>query len=44
VNGVDEVAQARIADVPSTLDESVVLLDVREDDECQRGRHLHIRR
>ena len=32
-----EVAQADIADVPSTFDESVVLLDVREDDEWQRG-------
>ena len=39
MNGMDEVqvAQARIADVPSTFDESVVLLDVREDDEWQRG-------
>jgi len=32
-----EVAQAQIADVPSTFDESVALLDVREDDEWQRG-------
>src|SRR5689334_3784233 len=32
-----EVAQAQIADVPTTLDGSVVLLDVREDDEWQRG-------
>lgn len=32
-----EVAQAQIADVPSTFDRSVVLLDVREDDEWQRG-------
>jgi rhodanese-related sulfurtransferase len=32
-----EVAQAQIADVPSTFDESVILLDVREDDEWQRG-------
>ena len=32
-----EVAQASIADVPSTFDGSVVLLDVREDDEWQRG-------
>ena len=31
------VPQVDIADVPSTLDESVVLLDVREDDEWQRG-------
>jgi rhodanese-related sulfurtransferase len=31
------VPQADIADVPSTFDESVVLLDVREDDEWQRG-------
>lgn len=36
---VDEqqVEQAPIADVPSSFDESVVLLDVREDDEWQRG-------
>ena len=32
-----EVAQAQIADVPSTFDGPVVLLDVREDDEWQRG-------
>jgi rhodanese-related sulfurtransferase len=32
-----EVAQAQIADVPSTLDGPVILLDVREDDEWQRG-------
>jgi rhodanese-related sulfurtransferase len=32
-----EVAQAQIADMPSTFDGSVVLLDVREDDEWQRG-------
>ena len=32
-----EVAQAQIVDVPSTFDGSVVLLDVREDDEWQRG-------
>ncbi|AGB26372.1 Rhodanese-related sulfurtransferase [Mycobacterium sp. JS623] len=32
-----EVTQAPIADVPSTFDGSVVLLDVREDDEWQRG-------
>jgi rhodanese-related sulfurtransferase len=33
----DEVMEARVADVPVTFDESVVLLDVREDDEWQRG-------
>jgi rhodanese-related sulfurtransferase len=33
----NEVAQAQIADVPSAFDGSVVLLDVREDDEWQRG-------
>ena len=33
----DEVVQAQIADVPVTFDESVVLLDVREDDEWARG-------
>ena len=32
-----EVGQAQIADVPATFDNSVVLLDVREDDEWQRG-------
>ncbi len=32
-----EVAQTQIADVPSTFDGSVVLLDVREDHEWQRG-------
>src|SRR4029078_333822 len=32
-----EVAHAQIADVPSTFDGSVVLLDVRENDEWQRG-------
>jgi rhodanese-related sulfurtransferase len=39
MNGMDEpqVAQAQIADVPSTFDGLVVLLDVREDDEWQRG-------
>jgi rhodanese-related sulfurtransferase len=39
MNDMDEaqVAQAQIADVPSTFDESVILLDVREDDEWQRG-------
>jgi rhodanese-related sulfurtransferase len=29
--------QAAISDVPTAFDESVVLLDVREDDEWQRG-------
>lgn len=33
----DEVAQVQVADLPATFDESVVLLDVREDDEWQRG-------
>src|SRR5215207_3661454 len=39
MNGMDEVEvpQAQIADVPSTFDGAVVLLDVREDDEWQRG-------
>jgi rhodanese-related sulfurtransferase len=32
-----EVTQAPIADVPPAFDGSVVLLDVREDDEWQRG-------
>lgn len=33
----DAVPQADIATVPPSFDESVVLLDVREDDEWQRG-------
>jgi rhodanese-related sulfurtransferase len=39
IDGMDEVevAQAQIVDVPSTFDGSVVLLDVRADDEWQRG-------
>jgi rhodanese-related sulfurtransferase len=39
MNAMDEVevAQARIADIPATFDGSVILLDVREDDEWQRG-------
>jgi rhodanese-related sulfurtransferase len=32
-----EVVHAEVSAVPLTLDESVVLLDVREDDEWQRG-------
>jgi rhodanese-related sulfurtransferase len=39
MGGVDdaEIVQVQITDVPSVFDESVVLLDVREDDEWQRG-------
>jgi rhodanese-related sulfurtransferase len=33
----DVVGVAEIADVPLMFDETVVLLDVREDDEWQRG-------
>ena len=33
----DEVHEARIDDVPLTFDHTAVLLDVREDDEWQRG-------
>jgi rhodanese-related sulfurtransferase len=33
----DAVPQADIATVPPNFDESVILLDVREDDEWQRG-------
>jgi rhodanese-related sulfurtransferase len=33
----DQVQEAQIADVPVTFDRSAVLLDVREDDEWQRG-------
>jgi len=32
-----EVAETDVADVPLTFDESVILLDVREDDEWLRG-------
>ncbi|BDX29742.1 sulfurtransferase [Mycobacterium antarcticum] len=32
-----EVGEAQITDVPTAFDHSVVLLDVREDDEWQRG-------
>jgi rhodanese-related sulfurtransferase len=32
-----EVTRASVFDVPTTFDQSVVLLDVREDDEWQRG-------
>jgi rhodanese-related sulfurtransferase len=32
-----EVTSAQVADVPAVFDEAVVLLDVREDDEWQRG-------
>lgn len=32
-----EVGEAQITDVPVALDHAVVLLDVREDDEWQRG-------
>jgi rhodanese-related sulfurtransferase len=32
-----EVLEAGVVDVPVTFDESVILLDVREDDEWQRG-------
>jgi rhodanese-related sulfurtransferase len=31
------VQQVEVTEVPTTFDESVVLLDVREDDEWQRG-------
>jgi rhodanese-related sulfurtransferase len=39
MKGMDEVeiSQAQIADVPTAFDNSVMLLDVREDDEWQRG-------
>lgn len=32
-----EVPQANIGEVPAAFDENVILLDVREDDEWQRG-------
>ncbi|MCP9275785.1 rhodanese-like domain-containing protein [Mycolicibacterium arenosum] len=31
------VVEADVAEVPTSFDESVILLDVREDDEWQRG-------
>src|SRR3954465_16047643 len=39
MNGMEEVevGQAQIADVPPRFDGSVILLDVREEDEWQRG-------
>ncbi|UXA17887.1 rhodanese-like domain-containing protein [Mycobacterium sp. SMC-4] len=39
MDGPDDagVRQAEIGEVPTTFDASVVLLDVREDDEWQRG-------
>ena len=39
MRGMDDatVPQAAIGDVPTTFDDTVVLLDVREDDEWQRG-------
>lgn len=33
----DEIPQADVSEVPAVLDGSVVLLDVREDDEWERG-------
>lgn len=33
----DQVGEAQIGDVPTTFGDGVVLLDVREDDEWQRG-------
>jgi rhodanese-related sulfurtransferase len=35
--GPASVRQAEVSDVPTTFDDSVVLLDVREHDEWQRG-------
>ena len=32
-----EVGQTEMSDLPTTFDQSVVLLDVRENDELQRG-------
>ncbi|MGE0219243.1 rhodanese-like domain-containing protein [Mycolicibacterium sp.] len=32
-----DVAQVPVAELPSTFDDAVVLLDVREDDEWRRG-------
>ena len=35
--GEMEVGQTEMSDLPTTFDQSVVLLDVRENDEWQRG-------
>src|SRR5689334_19801320 len=37
MSGPASVGEVVVADVPTTFDESVVLLDVREDDEWRRG-------
>ncbi len=37
MDGPASIREARVSDVPTTFDDSVVLLDVREDDEWQRG-------
>jgi rhodanese-related sulfurtransferase len=37
MEGPAGIRQAEMSDVPTTFDESVVLLDVRENDEWQRG-------
>ena len=37
MGGPASIGEVGVADVPTTFDESVVLLDVREDDEWQRG-------
>ena len=37
MEGPASVRQAEVSAVPSAFDEAVVLLDVREDDEWQRG-------
>ena len=37
MEGSASVREIAVSDVPTTFDESVVLLDVREDDEWQRG-------
>ena len=37
MGGPASIREVGVADVPTTFDESVVLLDVREDDEWQRG-------
>jgi rhodanese-related sulfurtransferase len=37
MGGPASIREVGVADVPTSFDESVVLLDVREDDEWQRG-------
>jgi rhodanese-related sulfurtransferase len=37
MDGPASIREVGVSDIPTTIDDSVVLLDVREDDEWQRG-------